>query len=219
VVSSQYFIFGSSSSGSLLTEALTDGTQIDLQPTISPDGSTVAFLQETNGPGYIYWMKNVPGYATTELIAPSNQAEAESPAWSPFPAAKTFVGPTGVFGASSSGFLWGQLGEAFASLVSFTATTPSTVSITAQTPSGYSAPVFSVSADNLVSLSYANGFYSLPVKFVQTRTAIKPGRAGSGLSFDGSFTAVYDGKGKNLAPNGATHLVLDSKHGTATLID
>jgi hypothetical protein len=34
------------------------------------------------------------------------------------------------------------------------------------------------------------------------------------LEFHAQFLAVYDGNGKNLAPTGATDLVLDPKHGS-----
>ncbi|MFX8106475.1 hypothetical protein ABTK92_19180, partial [Acinetobacter baumannii] len=51
--------------------------------------------------------------------------------------------------------------------------------------------------------------------FVLKRGAVHPARQqiGGKLTFEASFSALYDAHGKNLAPHGAQRVVLDGRSG------
>ena len=166
-----------------------------------------------------------------------------NPVWSPFLPNRTFVGTGGAMYTSAvAGFLYSQVQSGFQGLLSFTATTPSsaTSSVTGtSSPSGGSPIVFDVHADKITGLKYVNGYFLNPISvtpnvsdtlvtidsttgnfvsllpFVATRgVSAKPTITAAGLVYIAHFTAVYDAHGKNLAPNGASSITLDPKHGT-----
>ena len=80
---------------------------------------------------------------------------------------------------SASGFLFGENKGALASLVAFTATTPSTAQVTQQNPNG-GGLVFQIQGDSITSLRYSNTIFS-------GVTTLIPGMASSAKSVLISF--------------------------------
>jgi hypothetical protein len=70
-------------------------------------------------------------------------------------------------------------------------------------------------SDCLISFDATTGFITTAAPFIATKTAQKPGRklSGSIATYTGKFAAIYDNKGKNLAPSGASQVSLDLKTG------
>ncbi|HWD38121.1 MAG TPA: hypothetical protein VG944_04680 [Fimbriimonas sp.] len=160
-------------------------------------------------------------------------------AWSPFYKNQVFIGSGGTLGSTASGFLFGQNGDAFSSFLSFTAKTPSTATITAATPNGNGAALaFTISADSITRIAYTNTYYGsfsslsptgvtklivtfsgttgqvdLLVPAAQNAPSPTMSRTGGNLVYAGRFAGVFDGHGKNLAPNGASQVVINSKTG------
>lgn len=239
------FICGMSSSGNLLWEVQTpDSSPDDVDPSLAPDGKTIAFERD--------------GYLTTSLFNGADASEiatstyggtASGLRWSPYPSPQTFVGNVGTMFGSAAGFLWGQNGTAFASLLVFTSSAPSSATITPEAASsGYGymggasgALVFDIHAKSITGLKFTNGYYaqvttvipggasaqsdalvsfdassgsvSAIAPFIATRGALKPEQQGDSLTFDARFLGVWDGKGKNLAPQGASEVTIDRKTG------
>jgi hypothetical protein len=72
----------------------------------------------------------------------------------------------------------------------------------------------------LVSFSASTGFITSILPFTGTRaTGSRPTvrQDGSKLIFTGQFSGAFDASGSNLAPNGASRVVLDSKAGSMTI--
>ena len=66
----------------------------------------------------------------------------------------------------------------------------------------------------LVSFNAATGKVSSVLPYAANRSAtVKPTKHGDVLTYTENFTAVYDDKGKNLAPGGAKTIQLDGKTG------
>ncbi len=63
----------------------------------------------------------------------------------------------------------------------------------------------------LVSFSASQGTVTTVIPYAANRSVAT--RAGDNATFTGSFTAVFDENGKNLAPNGAKSVTLDEKTG------
>lgn len=168
-------------------------------------------------------------------------SEVSSVDWGPFQGLQRFVGSGGPLGTSSSGFLFGQNGDLFSSIFSFQATTPSSATITpAASQSGAGALVFNLHADSIKRMTYVNDYYGSPttispigdtdalVSFSSTDGQVtlvapfaisrdvksaRPTIVGGNLLYAGSFLALYNSKGKNLAPSGASQILIDPKSG------
>ncbi|HWD39108.1 MAG TPA: hypothetical protein VG944_09695 [Fimbriimonas sp.] len=207
-------------------------------PSFSPDGSSIVFEVRTmNQPSsldtQLVATRNLPTLLQEAL---SEEVEPSSPQWSPYFGKKTFVGSGGQMG-SASGFLLTELGDGFASFLSIAATTPSKLTITKQpSGSGDAAQVYIAKADAITKLVYSNAYYGaytavsttgatqavISVSSVSGQVGLvapfaepaKLTRASeTACAYDGKFLGVYDGKGKNLAPSGASHIELDKKTG------
>jgi len=147
---------------------------------------------------------------------------------SPYFGTRVFVGPGGAqFTSAAAGFLFGQNGTDFVSFASFTATTPSTATVT-QENAGGGAITYDIHADAITGFKYTNAYYSVQnsvtvsgtdalvvfdsesgniatiAPFVATR-GVKPmvQTMGKTTTLKGSFSSVFDSKGKNIAPSGA----------------
>ncbi len=217
----------------------------DSLPTFSPDGSEIAFYRGSTGeaiPG-LY----VSDYAgtNTQLLLPDPTTGATgllaSTCWSPFQASKNFVGAGGTITASPvAGFLVSQNSSQFASLLTFTATTPSTATISQSASNVNGAPlIFSLGADSITNISYANVYsgahssipltatpsalvtidagtglvdYVIPAVEGKAHPAVAQSK-GTSLTYSGQFSAIYDGTGKNLAPSGALTIEFDRTTG------
>lgn len=164
------------------------------------------------------------------------------PNWQPFPTYQRMVGTSAPYGTTASGYFLSQDGDAFSSFLSFTAATPSKVVVTPPTATySQSALVYTVTADSISSIVWSNGYYVPPtnqaltgatgflvsfssstgqVGFVSTFEGptgqvkkLAASKAGSQMTYSGNFKSVYDAAGHNLAPNGASTLVIDAKTG------
>lgn len=163
------------------------------------------------------------------------------PTWQPFPTYQRMVGASAPLGTTSSGFFLAQNGDAFSSFLSFTAVTPSKVTVTPPTTSSTAAAlVYTVTADTISSLEWTNGYYiPATVQALSGATGFLVSFSGSSgqvvlvstfegptsqlkrmsttstaqATYTGRFKAVFDEKGHNLAPNGATTLEIDQKSG------
>ena len=170
------------------------------------------------------------------------------PSWSPFIRDRTLIsGGGGLLGTRACGVILGERSQGgTTSVVAFDVTTPSSVVMTAQSLSNLSntSLVFSIDADNITKLAYANTTSwkgiraigpSTPVLSANGALVSLDGIDGSVISvlpfngtraagsrptvtdngsirtFSGSFLAVYDKSGKNLAPHGASIVKLDTK--------
>jgi len=160
--------------------------------------------------------------------------------WSPFLPKETVVSATAstFYHSAASGFLLSQGGDQFGSFIAFTAATPSTAAIQTPTSNYGTAPlVFTITADSITSIGYINNYFntgttvsltSTPsvvltvdaatgqVDIVAPASEAKPSlvkNADGTLTYKATFKAVYDGTGRNLAPNGASNLTFDPKTG------
>ncbi|HWD41893.1 MAG TPA: hypothetical protein VG944_23840 [Fimbriimonas sp.] len=206
-------------------------------PHFSPDGNSVAFDALTGSNLVIdtQLLGNV-GNPTTIITSASSTAWAGIPYWSSYFGTKTFIGSGGQM-ATAAGFIWSQLGDGFGSFVSISATTPSKLTITQQSPGTSGSPsVFLAKADAVTKIVYSNSYYGALTAITPTGStqalisisttsgqvdAIGPlaepatlsSAAANRLAYDGKFTALYDAKGKNMAPAGASHVEFDKRTG------
>jgi len=204
----------------------------------SPDGKffTVTQAASYNNGNTTYVSTMTSNGGNYELVA--NNAGAST--WSTYFTNKTFIGTSGFLATSGAGFILTQFQTGFDSMVSFNATTPSTstVSLLNQNPAASVGPfVYDIHANSLTSVTYTNNYFGSKISatpgttdclvsidgttgqvtslapFLMTRsTPLQPSKGT--LEYHAHFTAVYDRNGKNLAPSGATDLVLDPKHGS-----
>lgn len=204
----------------------------DQQPTVSPDGGTVAFSRNTSPPSI--WTVSIGGVNPALLIS-SDSIVIDNPDWMPYPAKKVFLGTGGSLGTSASGFLFGQASNGFGSLVTFTAKTPTSVSVSS---SGLTGTGFIVKADSLTALSYTNSYYGANVSVIPGQGAavaqvlvlfnlttgtvtgaasitpkapVSSVKNGSGVVYTGKFLQVWDAKGKLVASNATTISTDDTK--------
>ncbi len=217
----------------------------DSSPCISPDNQKIAFYRSNAGgaiPGI--YVSDFAGL-NAQLVLPDPSSgptgAITSMVWSDFLEGQVFVGAHGtLLGTPVSGFLVSQNGNQFASLLTFTATTPSTATLTQSATNSNGAPMaFTLGADSITNISYANVYngshVSIPLAATPTTVItidattgfvdyVIPGIAGkahpmaaqstsSDLTYTGQFSAIYDGTGKNLAPSGATTVQIDRTTG------
>ncbi len=124
--------------------------------------------------------------------------------------------------------------------MTFNTTTPSTATITQSGTNSSGAPLaFTLGGDAITNISYANVYNGTHVSIPLTSTPtavitvdaltgmvdyVVPAIAGkahpmasksvgNALTYSGQFSAIYDGTGKNLAPNGATSVEFDRATG------
>jgi len=212
----------------------------DSMPSVSPDNRKLAFYRTSAGgatPG-IYESDFDGGNPQLVITDPPSNGitgPVVSINWSFFQPAVSYIGAGGLLTTSNvSGFLMSEKGDQFASLLTMTATTPSTAKIvqTGTTTPG-SPQLYMLSADAITNISFTNvyigGHTSFPLTSTTTATVsvdsttgyvdfVAPGKfqkqsAGSRSEITGQFTAIYDKTGKNLAPSGATTIQVDSTTG------
>jgi hypothetical protein len=210
-----------------------------LDPSFAPDGKTLAVAEsgtQNVTTAFSLCTMSLGGGSNTPLVPSNGVTGAYFPQWSPYFGPRAFVGSGGSMFTSAAGFLWSERGSGFSSLLSFTATTPADATITAETSNGSSSSVvFDLHADKITSLKYTNGYYltasaispntsdclvsfdsalgtiTTAVPFAQTKTQSKTTRKvlGAVATYTGNFPAIYDCKGVNLAPGGASTVSLD----------
>ena len=202
----------------------------------SPDGGKVLFGSYNSGTGFAELdVANADGHDVQSIFSHSDSSLAIG-FWEPYPVPIPYVSSTGgsVFGTSSSGFLYGMIGPSFASVLSFTATTPATATAVADPVApGAISIVYKLSADAITSIKYVNdfggalnsvslaastksaivsfdggtGFVSAVVPVAAKRAPVITKR-GQNTTLTGNFTAVFDAHARNLAPNGASEVVI-----------
>ena len=215
---------------------LTHDSSNNEHPTFSPDGKKMAWSHRSSvGDDQIVVANNDGSAASVVLQQAGNNFFA--PSWSPFPVPRTMIGTGGLFGtASKAGFIFSQNGDIIQSFLNFNAATPGTATITAQ-PQGATNQTFTISGGGGInSLSYANdlllapttvipgsgfttatgvivsmnlmdGYVSLTMpysKLAPNKTQNKDG----GTVYTGQFLGVFDSKGHNFAPGGASRVEL-----------
>ncbi|MFI5385931.1 MAG: TolB family protein [Fimbriimonadales bacterium] len=210
----------------------------DLFPSVAPDQS--AIVVERLGTNVNLWTAPFfAGAPATRIVDTTPDGSSpEFPKWSPFLSNRTFVGTGASMGTTSAGILWSETGSSFASFLSFKASSATSSTITPQTSGGGADLIFLLKASSITSISYTNGYYLPPVTItaaapqalvsydastgqvsmvapliVGGRAANSRAAGGDLMTFEGQFPAVYDGKGNNLAPSGASQVTLSSKTG------
>ena len=232
--------------GNAFDSILTPSGYNDEFPTFSPDSGEIAFYRTNAGgasPGL--YISNVFGTTPQLVLSDPTTIGTTGPvialAWSPFQGGETFVGSHGTITSSPvAGFLVTEAGSAFASLLTFTATTPSTATLVQSGTNTSGAPMaYTLGADSVTNISFTNVYTgahsSIPLTstpnaivtidagtgFVNYVVPALTGKAhpmvsrssGTALTYTGSFAAIYDGTGKNLAPGGAATIEIDRTTG------
>jgi len=156
--------------------------------------------------------------------------------WEPQPIAIPYVSSTGGYTVynASSGFIYGLNGNAFASFLNFTATTPTSTTLTVDPiTNGSTNVIYHIHGDALTSIRYVNGFgggvnvaslgagaQQALVSFnaadgtissvlaVASKKSPTLQHSGTSILCSGQITGVWNAKGINLAPHGAAQVVL-----------
>jgi len=211
------------------------GSDTYLSPVFTPDDKSIAFIDSTtSGDSYV----DTAGTNGENMNSIGYFVDATRIVWSPYFGSRTFVGSGGAMYSSASGFLWGQFGSGFAGLLSFTVKTDSTATIASQNTVGGSL-VFDVHGDEVTGIKYINSYYGGVVTltpnlsdalvsfdattgqvaavapYAVARGAAQPLTSvqGSQLVCHARFSGVWNSAGVNVAPSGASQIVLDRKTG------
>ena len=209
----------------------------------SPDGKKIVFsMPYPTFPGLWFGLFN----ANVLVSISTPTSTTTTPCWAPFIKDKTLIsGGGGLLGTHACGVIYGQTPQGpTTSVLAFDATTPSSVVMTAQkvAPGSNANLVFSIDADNITKLAYANAFEWRGIRAIGSGTPVLSANgalvsfggttgqivsvlpfngtraagsrptitdSGSIRTFAGSFLAVYDKDGKNIAPSGASVIRLD----------
>jgi len=206
---------------------------------VSPDGKYLAALTSSSYNGTLSaCFQDYAGGDFTTISA------GGSLSWPSYPAAKTFIGSGGSwYTTPAAGFIYSSYQPGFASLLAFTATTPSTATAKVTSGTGTGPVIYDLNANTITGLKYSNGYFFNPVSitpsttdvlvsldsttgsitsvapFVAVRGTSLSKSSGAGtVSYSAHFTGVWDAHGKNLAPSGASVLTLDSKKGAVVSV-
>lgn len=162
--------------------------------------------------------------------------------WSPFPAGQTLLGVgSNLDDENVTGFLLSQNGQVFGGICGFATTTAADATVSS--PSGTSGQplVFTLGGDNITMIEYTNSIFDLygetlvalsgttksalvtvdvytgGIDTVATAASVVRQTAtrvpGGNLTYTAKFKAIYDSKGSNLAPAGATQVVVNPATG------
>ncbi len=161
-----------------------------------------------------------------------------APSWSNYPITRTMIGTGGLFGTSTkAGLIFSQDGDMVQSFLTFNASNPATVTVVPGSASATNQS-FNISGGGGISaLSYANDLLLAPIAVVPTssfptaagvivsmnvndghisltlpyaKLSSKVVSKSGGTIYSGQILGVFDGSGKNLAPNGATSVEISS---------
>jgi hypothetical protein len=123
----------------------------------------------------------------------STASTTETPIWSPFIKDRTLIAAGGgLLGTHACAVILGQMpGSSTRSVVAIDATTPSSVVMTAQNTGnpGLTNVVFSVDADNIIKLAYANSTGWRGIRAIGSGTPVTSAN-GTLVSFDGGSGQV-----------------------------
>lgn len=206
----------------------------DVWPQFAPDGHSIIFgRNDSSGTAII--QAGPDGFGPkTKLTIPGGLMDRIS--WSPYIASKLLVGTGGSFGTTSSGVILAQQGDVITSMLNVVASSGATILINLDPQNAMVERItMSGGTGTIASLLYTNNFFANPLSVSTSNakqiavsydsdghvslvlpaskmTATKP-NTGSGTVYSGQFLGVYDDKGKNLAPGGASEVRVDSKTG------
>jgi len=219
-----------------IAAVISDGNS-NLLGSWAPDGSRILVSRTVNGTTSLNSV--VPDGSRNSVVLSHSDGYIRDCSWEPFPVAIPYIAATGgsIFGTSAAGFLYGLNGDGFASFLTFTATTPATATATVDpvTP-GASNLIYKIGADAITSIKFVNGLgggtnslsigtgikgaviafnggtggISSVVPYASSKAALVAKR-GTEVVLTGRFAGAYDGHGKNLAPAGASQVVLSNK--------
>ena len=199
----------------------------DVWPCFSPDGQYLLFGRNNNSGGYI--MKaSQDGFGAVPVYSAPSGAIMNRIWWSPYLANKLYVGTGGTFGTTSNGFVLAQQNDVITSFVNALASTGGTLTIAADASTPNVMRITPTSG-TVKTVQYANGFFAGPVT-VNAGTAkqvvvsfdslghvslvIPVTKMGPGIS---GALAVYDSRGKNLAPRGASEVLIGTNGNLAKM--
>lgn len=209
-----------------------------LSLSVSPDRRQVVTLEVNEGanPGNVLLVRrnfDLTGAVTVRSLPPDTDAKVVG--WQPFPTNRVLAGAASLFGGNASAFVWAASGNEMSGAALVRAQTPSTAKIDAEGASGSNLfyaiecdriTKASISVDKgqafanialtsttngiLVNFNGASGEVMAAMPYAVTRGSGKPKitRQGDRILIEGAVQGVYDAKGKNLAPEGATRVVL-----------
>lgn len=220
------------------TSYIPPGSDTFQYPTYSPDGRYILFA-DINGPTSMLARMNFDMTGFHDLT--DGSLPYTTPNWGPFPQNHQVIGPSGNLATGASGFLFGQLGGTITSFVAFTTTTPSTANIVAQAQTN-SNSVFQLKGDSITKLAFMNDISTsattvLPVTglssaggalvsfdsttgivvsvipFSPGTPKMAPMKKGNILFYSGKFFGIWNGSGKNVAPEGAKTVEINASTG------
>jgi len=225
-------IVDSTGAGNYLNTINAPTGSVYASPVFAPDGNSLVVSQSFVGATSGTLMNiGLSGQSPYIVAQASDGFMPTFTSWSPFYAPRQFIGASGIAQfPSAAGFILGQSATTFSSLVTFTATTPSTAKVT-QLSTGGSTVVFDIHADAITGIKFTNGYYSqvqsitpggtdalvsidsnsgrvlLVAPYIASNGGVKFSQ-GTAKSFKltGQFTSAWNGKGQNLAANGASQI-------------
>jgi hypothetical protein len=221
---------------------ITTGSGTRHTPSWSPDGRMIAYSQLNASSRYELVASSAAGQDPHMIVTGGNQ-DVMNPAWSPFPGRRTLVGAGASLGTTAAGFVFSQTNDNINGFVAFNAPTPTGVTLTAQAANGSGQnQIFTISGGGginslkytndplfpattvipngsltsaksvIVSLNTTDGHVSLVVPFSKGLAhSVNPANGNS--IYHGSIEAIWDSKGKNLAPKGATFVEVSPETG------
>jgi hypothetical protein len=173
---------------------------------------------------------------------PGTSEPITSLCWSPFPSSQFILGAgSNLYNDDVSGFLLSQNGSAFGGICGFATTTAAKATVSSPSSTSGQPLVFTLGGDNITLIEYTNSMfdrggetlirpsgttpsavvtvdaYTGAIDTVATAASVVRQAptisAGGNLTYTAKFKSIYDGKGKNLAPAGATQLVVNRATG------
>jgi len=204
----------------------------------APDASRIVFVKILPSLATeVDWIRP-DGFGMGTVIG-HNDISIQDVSWEPFGLPIPYVAATGgsVFGTASSGFIYSAFGDRFCSILSFTATTPTSATATADPVIfGEANLIYRLNADAITSIKFMNGFGGVtnaPTIKASVKSAVVSissatgmvssvltvaskmassavvTKQGEGKLLTDLFAGVYDSHGQNLAPAGAASVLLN----------
>ena len=142
--------------------------------TYSPDQKLLAYAYSP-GQAMPSRIATIPIDGGSPNVITPSLIECENPSWTPFVKDRTLIASGGgMLGTRACGVIYGQQVNRSTSVLAFDVTTPSSVVMTAQTPANGTQPnlVFSIDADSITKLAYANGYAWRGIRAIGSGTPV-----------------------------------------------